>query len=128
MATVRADVGAAELKALHAAGVRGVRFNFVKRLADSVPRETLAAIAARIAPLWPPGPHALAWAAAKAAEAVLGRSRRTLSGFIAPDDSNGRRARTAALPLRLGETGVLSDELPPLSVHERVAFENAVML
>jgi len=51
VATVRADVGAAELKALHAAGVRGVRFNFVKRLADSVPRETLAAIAARIAPL-----------------------------------------------------------------------------
>ena len=51
MATVRADVGTAELEALHAAGVRGVRFNFVKRLADSVPRETLAAIAARIAPL-----------------------------------------------------------------------------
>src|SRR6202790_5877381 len=51
VATVRVDVGAAELKALHAGGVRGVRFNFVKRLADSVPRETLAAIAARIAPL-----------------------------------------------------------------------------
>ena len=78
--------------------------------------------------LWPPGPHALAWAAAKAAEAVLGRSRRTLSGFIAPDDSNGRRERTAALPLRLGEAGVLSDKLPTLSVHDRVAFDNAVML
>ena len=31
--------------------MRGVRFNFVKRLADSVPRQTLADIAARIAPL-----------------------------------------------------------------------------
>ena len=51
VASVRADVGAADLAALHAGGVRGVRFNFVKRLADSVPRETLAAIAARIAPL-----------------------------------------------------------------------------
>lgn len=51
VATVRADVGDAELDALHAAGVRGVRFNFVKRLADSVPRATLASIAARVAPL-----------------------------------------------------------------------------
>ena len=51
VATVRGDVTAAELAALHAGGARGVRFNFVKRLADSVPRETLADIAARIAPL-----------------------------------------------------------------------------
>ena len=51
VATVRADVTDAELAALDAAGVRGVRFNFVKRLVDTVPRETLAAIAARIAPL-----------------------------------------------------------------------------
>src|SRR5450755_4738230 len=51
VATVRADVATAELDALHAGGVRGVRFNFVKRLADSVPRETLADIAAGIAPL-----------------------------------------------------------------------------
>jgi 2-pyrone-4,6-dicarboxylate lactonase len=51
VATVRADVGTTELATLHAGGVRGVRFNFVKRLADSVPRQTLADIAARIAPL-----------------------------------------------------------------------------
>jgi 2-pyrone-4,6-dicarboxylate lactonase len=51
VATVRAEVSDPELEALHTAGVRGVRFNFVKRLADSVPRATLASIAARIAPL-----------------------------------------------------------------------------
>jgi 2-pyrone-4,6-dicarboxylate lactonase len=51
VATLRADVTDAELAALDAAGIRGVRFNFVKRLVDTVPRETLAAIAARIAPL-----------------------------------------------------------------------------
>ena len=95
------------------------------RVLDEPARRRLAA---RIAPLWPPGPYALAWAGAKAAEAVLGRSRRTISGFIAPDDSNGRRARTAALPLRLGETGVLSDDLPSLSVRDRVALDNAMML
>jgi 2-pyrone-4,6-dicarboxylate lactonase len=51
VATVRAEVTGAELRALDAAGVRGVRFNFVKRLVDTTPRETLAAIAARVAPL-----------------------------------------------------------------------------
>jgi 2-pyrone-4,6-dicarboxylate lactonase len=51
VATARAEVSDAELQALHAAGVRGLRFNFVKRLADSVPRDTLTRLAARIAPL-----------------------------------------------------------------------------
>jgi 2-pyrone-4,6-dicarboxylate lactonase len=51
VATVREDISDAGLEALDAAGVRGVRFNFVKRLVDTTPRATLAAIARRIAPL-----------------------------------------------------------------------------
>jgi 2-pyrone-4,6-dicarboxylate lactonase len=51
VATVRADISDQGLRDLDAAGVRGVRFNFVRRLADSVPRETLLDIARRIAPL-----------------------------------------------------------------------------
>ena len=51
VATVGADVTDAELAALHEAGVRGTRFNFVRRLVDFTPREVLADIAARIAPL-----------------------------------------------------------------------------
>jgi 2-pyrone-4,6-dicarboxylate lactonase len=37
--------------ALHAAGVRGVRFNFVKRLVDFTPKDELMEIAGRIAKL-----------------------------------------------------------------------------
>src|SRR5437899_10029185 len=37
VATVRPGVSATELADLHAAGVRGIRFNFVKRLADPKP-------------------------------------------------------------------------------------------
>ena len=51
VATVKQDVTDAELEAMQAAGVRGVRFNFVKRLADFTPREVLLEIAHRIAPL-----------------------------------------------------------------------------
>jgi 2-pyrone-4,6-dicarboxylate lactonase len=51
VASVARDVTDAELRALHEAGVRGTRFNFVKRLVDYTPREVLAEIAARVAPL-----------------------------------------------------------------------------
>ena len=51
VATVRRDVADAELLDMHRAGVRGVRFNFVKRLVDFTPKEDLLEIAARIAPL-----------------------------------------------------------------------------
>jgi len=51
VATVRVDVTDRELQDLHDAGVRGVRFNFVKRLVDFTPRDELAEIAARIQPL-----------------------------------------------------------------------------
>jgi 2-pyrone-4,6-dicarboxylate lactonase len=51
VATVNRKVTDAELQEMHAAGVRGTRFNFVKRLADFTPREVLLEIANRIAPL-----------------------------------------------------------------------------
>ncbi|MFT4174472.1 MAG: amidohydrolase family protein [Rhodocyclaceae bacterium] len=51
VATVRRDVSDNELRELDAAGVRAVRFNFVKRLVDFTPRDELMEIAQRIAPL-----------------------------------------------------------------------------
>ncbi|WP_067671109.1 amidohydrolase family protein [Nocardia miyunensis] len=51
IATVRPDVTDAELRELDRAGVRGVRFNFLKRLVDAAPKDDLAVIAAKIAPL-----------------------------------------------------------------------------
>jgi 2-pyrone-4,6-dicarboxylate lactonase len=51
IAVIGEDAGDAELQAMHKAGVRGVRFNFVKRLVDFTPRDVLERIAKRIAPL-----------------------------------------------------------------------------
>lgn len=41
----------AQLKQLDRAGVKGVRFNFIKRLVDSTPKDVMQRIAARIAKL-----------------------------------------------------------------------------
>lgn len=51
VATIRLDISDEELHALDKAGVRGVRFNFVKRLVDFLPKDELQKIAERIAPL-----------------------------------------------------------------------------
>ncbi len=51
VATVRRDVTDAQLLDMHAAGVRAVRFNFVKRLVDFTPQDELLEIAQRIAHL-----------------------------------------------------------------------------
>ncbi len=51
VASVRRDISDEELHVLHAAGVRGVRFSFVKRLVDTLPHDTLREIGERIQPL-----------------------------------------------------------------------------
>ena len=51
VASVRRSVTDEELQALHDAGVRGIRFNFVKRLVDVLPIDELQEIAERIEPM-----------------------------------------------------------------------------
>ncbi len=51
VATVHRGITDDELDDLDRAGVRGVRFNFVKRLVDTPPLDTLVEIAERVAPL-----------------------------------------------------------------------------
>ncbi|MGB1753896.1 MAG: amidohydrolase family protein, partial [Paracoccaceae bacterium] len=48
VASVRADITASELGEMHEAGVRAVRFNFVKRLVNATPREVFLEIAGKI--------------------------------------------------------------------------------
>jgi malate dehydrogenase len=85
-------------------------------------------VAARVGGLWPPGPYALATAAALVIEAMAGRSRRSACCFVAPDRSTGRRVRTAAMPVRLGPAGITEIVSPRLSVVENVALDNAMQV
>ncbi len=95
------------------------------RLVDEPARRRLGA---RVTALWPPGPHALATAATLVVELMAGRSRRIASCFVAPDTSSGTRTRTAALPVRLGASGIVHVLTPALSVVEQIALDNAMQL
>jgi malate dehydrogenase len=97
-------------------------------LARFVDGPTRRRLGARVAALWPPGPYALATAATKIVETLVGRSRRLACCFVAPDDSAGIRMRAAAFTVRLGPHGIAEVVLPELSAVEQVALDNAVML
>jgi len=47
---------------------------------------------------------------------------------VPPDTALGTRTRTAALPVRLGPSGIAEVVLPTLSSAERVALDNAMTL
>jgi malate dehydrogenase len=94
-------------------------------VSDAVPAHRLGALAARVPGLWPPGPHALASAAARAIEAIVAGSRRRHTCFVALDETWGR-GRVAAMPARLGPMGVEAILTPSLSAHERTTLATAL--
>ncbi len=51
VAVVHPEIGTDELRALHVGGIRGVRFNFLKRLVDNAPKDKFLEILRKIEPL-----------------------------------------------------------------------------
>jgi malate dehydrogenase len=84
----------------------------------------IAAVNARLRSLWPPGPYALASAAARVVEGLLGRSRRRFSCFVAIERGPVRDA-VVAMPVELGPEGTRRIIEPSLTRQEQTLLENA---
>jgi len=93
---------------------------------EVLPAHQMAAMSARLPALWPPGPYALASAAARVAEALANGSRRRYTCFAAIDVTGTGRDLIAAVPVEIVRGGVGRTLEPALSRHERTAFENGL--
>ena len=85
----------------------------------------IAALTARIPTLWPPGPFALASAAARVVEGVVNGSRRRFTCFATLDSGPARHA-VAAMPVEVGPRGIERVLEPALTRLERTRMENAI--
>ena len=95
-------------------------------LARVLPAVSLARLERRAARLWPPGPYALAAAAAQVVEGLVHGLRRRFTCLAALDGELGVRRRVAAVPVRLAAPGLVRIVPPVLAPRERVAFETAL--
>ncbi len=94
-------------------------------LEDRLSPSALARVRRRVERLWPPGPYALASAAARVVEALAGGgSRRVFTCCVA--DGSRRLASAPAVPVTLGAGGVDAVVAPALSPSERVQLDNAL--
>lgn len=96
---------------------------FGQPIGSLVAPHRLASISARLRGLWPPGPQALASAAARVAEAVVNGSRRRFTCFVSLDDAPVRGA-VMAMPAEIGPRGVDRILQPALSRQEQTRLEN----
>jgi malate dehydrogenase len=85
----------------------------------------IAALNGKLRTLWPPGPYALASAATRVIEGLLGRSRRRFSCFVALERGPLREA-VVAMPIEVGLEGVRRVLEPKLTRQEQTLLENAI--
>jgi malate dehydrogenase len=86
----------------------------------------LARLEARIARLWPPGPYALAAAAARLVQTALRRSVRVHAAQVAVTRDEGIPGRSATMPVTLNPAGIATLVPPSLSARDRVRFETSM--
>ncbi len=93
---------------------------------QAVDPAVVAGIRRRLPALWPPGPQALASAAARVAVAIATGSRRLFPCWAGLDEPPAARGLVAAMPVELGPQGIIRIVPPVMSPRERVLVENAL--
>ncbi|MCY4027458.1 MAG: hypothetical protein OXH75_14255 [Acidobacteria bacterium] len=95
-------------------------------LEELLPAARLARTRARTPLLWPPGPYALAAAAARVVAALVDAAARVPSCFVVPDGGHGARRRALAAPAQLDAGGIARIVEPPLTSAELVHLRNGL--
>lgn len=93
-------------------------------LEASLSSPRLVSLGERLRHLWPPGPYALASAAARVAEAAALGSARTYSSVVMMSGAYGVRDRAGSMAVRLGPAGRVRIVALALSQQERVTLGN----
>jgi malate dehydrogenase len=93
-------------------------------LSSQLAAHQIAMLNSKIRGIWPPGPYALASAASRVVEGLLGRSRRRFSCFV-PLERGPVRDSVVAMPVELGPEGVRRVLEPSLTRQEKTLLENA---
>jgi malate dehydrogenase len=94
-------------------------------LSSQLRAHEIASLTSKVRSLWPPGPYALASAASRVVEGLLGRSRRRFSCFV-PLERGPLRDVVVAMPVELGPEGVRRVLEPALTRQEQTLLENAI--
>lgn len=86
----------------------------------------LARLDARVARLWPPGPYALASAAARMIRTALTRGSRLHMAMVAVTREEGTPGGSAIMPVTLQPAGIASIVAPALSSRDRVRYDTSL--
>jgi malate dehydrogenase len=86
----------------------------------------LTRVEAKVARLWPPGPFALALAAARVVEALVRSSRQAMHVLTVLNGEFGVRNRIGTVPAFLTTAGIAAVRLPALNTRERVQLETVL--
>lgn len=97
-----------------------------RRATAVLPAPALARLGARLPRLWPPGPLALAGAAARAIAAARSRTPHTISAFVSLTRDEGTLGRVGMLPVLLNDRGVSAVLKPALSRRDQVRLDTAL--
>jgi malate dehydrogenase len=97
-----------------------------RRATDVLSAAQLARLDARVARLWPPGPVALATAAARLVRTALERSTRVHMAFVGLTRDEGTPGRAAMLPVVLQPSGIVQVIAPALTPRDRVRLETVL--
>lgn len=86
----------------------------------------LARLDARVARLWPPGPYALAAAAARIVRTAITGAPRVHSAIVAVTRDEGTPGRSAIMSVTLRPSGIAAIVEPALSSRDRVRYDTSL--